>query len=261
MSMHWTERLSEYHDGELSPAEHAECAAHLAECAECRDVLQELHLVTVAARADRDRLPAADLWPGILAQIEKADSAKAEPCIAPLRVSDVGPAFSPAGSKADHLLAAAARTGGIAAHGGDGERVVSRGSTGVPGTIAQSSAPRETPIQAMAEPSETPPGDVQRANFANPQYDRAVADLEGMLRDQRDKLDPRTVVVLERNLAVIDDAIRQAQEALDADPANTFLNSHLADARRRKIELLRRDDVDCRGLIRCLKCLGCREDW
>ena len=61
-----------------------------------------------------------------------------------------------------------------------------------------------------------------------------------MLRDQRDRLDPRTVVVIERNLAVIDDAIRQAQEALDADPANTFLNSHLADARRRKIELLRR---------------------
>ena len=70
MSTHWTERLSEYHDGELSPAEHADCAAHLAECAECRDVLQELHLVTVAARADRDRQPAADLWPGIVARIE-----------------------------------------------------------------------------------------------------------------------------------------------------------------------------------------------
>ena len=110
----------------------------------------------------------------------------------------------------------------------------------VPGTVAQSVAPQEAPIQAMAEPSVTPPGAVQRANFADPQFDRAVADLERMLREQRDRLDPRTVLVLERNLAVIDDAIRQAREALDADPANTFLNSHLADARRRKIELLRR---------------------
>ncbi|MGH9175199.1 MAG: hypothetical protein ACRD1H_12620, partial [Vicinamibacterales bacterium] len=58
--------------------------------------------------------------------------------------------------------------------------------------------------------------------------------------DQRDALDPRTVVVIERNLAVIDEAIRQARAALDADPANTFLNSHLADARRRKLDLLRR---------------------
>jgi hypothetical protein len=47
-------------------------------------------------------------------------------------------------------------------------------------------------------------------------------------------------MVIERNLTVIDEAIAQARQALDADPANTFLNSHLADSRRRKLELLRR---------------------
>ncbi len=72
MSTHWTDRLSEYQDGELSPAEHAACEAHLAECDECRAVLQELQLVTVAARGDDDRDPAADLWPGILAQISRS---------------------------------------------------------------------------------------------------------------------------------------------------------------------------------------------
>jgi hypothetical protein len=56
----------------------------------------------------------------------------------------------------------------------------------------------------------------------------------------RDELDPRTIVVIERNLTAIDQAIREARAALDADPANTFLNSHLADARRKKLELLRR---------------------
>jgi hypothetical protein len=80
---------------------------------------------------------------------------------------------------------------------------------------------------------------VQRANFADAQYDAAVADLEKILLDDRDRLDPRTVMVIERNLQTIDDAIRQAREALDRDPANTYLNSHLADARRRKLELLR----------------------
>ena len=252
MSTHWTERLSEYHDGELSPAEHAECAAHLAECAECRDLLQELHLVTVAARADRDRQPVADLWPGILAQIDgsrvKNASAEAEALTEAAGGESVTLSFPPVRARASarptrrqitfslpQLALAASLLMAVTAS--VSYLAVQRG---VPGTIAQSATPRETPIQAMAEPSETPPGDVQRANFANPQYDRAVADLEGMLRDQRDRLDPRTVVVLERNLAVIDDAIRQAQEALDADPANTFLNSHLADARRRKIDLLRR---------------------
>src|SRR4029453_10832836 len=74
MSTHWTERLSEYHDGELSPAEHAECAAHLAQCDDCRDLLQELQLVTVAARADADRDPSKDLWPGILGRIAPAEA-------------------------------------------------------------------------------------------------------------------------------------------------------------------------------------------
>jgi len=70
--------------------------------------------------------------------------------------------------------------------------------------------------------------------------DAAVSDLEKILRDERDRLDPRTVMVIERNLETIDNAIRQARAALDHDPANTYLNSHLADARRRKLELLRR---------------------
>ncbi len=100
---------------------------------------------------------------------------------------------------------------------------------------------REAPIQAMAEPVVRAVGRRRRRRILpTPQFDRAVTDLERTLVEQRDELDPRTIVIIERNLAVIDEAIRQARAALDADPANTFLNSHLADARRRKLELLRR---------------------
>jgi len=97
----------------------------------------------------------------------------------------------------------------------------------------------ETAIRAVAEPTEALRADVQRATFADAAYDAAVADLERVLREGRNTLDPQTVMVLERNLAAIDEAIRQSRAALDADPANTYLNSHLADARRRKLELLR----------------------
>ena len=92
----------------------------------------------------------------------------------------------------------------------------------------------------MAEPMMPPSPDVAPANFADAQFDRAVSDLESILVELRDELDPRTVMVIERNLAAIDEAIRQARTALDADPANQFLNSHLAEARRRKLDLLRR---------------------
>lgn len=97
----------------------------------------------------------------------------------------------------------------------------------------------ETPIQAVAEPAGPVRPDVARANFADAQYDAAVADLEQILRDQGEHLDPQTVMVIERNLRTIDEALQQARAALDADPANTYLNSYLADARRRKLDLLR----------------------
>ena len=226
MSTHWTDRLSDYQDGELSPAENAVCEAHLAECDACRAVMGELRLVTVAARGDEDRDPGADLWPGVLARIT---SGRAEASIEilrdralarPRRISFSLPQLALAASL---LIAVTASVSYLAA-----------------GRNVARPAPHETPIQAMAETLTLQSGDVVPANFADAQFDKAVADLEQILLDQRETLDPRTVVVIERNLRLIDDAIRQARAALDADPANTYLNSHLADARRRKLDLLRR---------------------
>ena len=57
--------------------------------------------------------------------------------------------------------------------------------------------------------------------------------------DGRGRLDTTTVRVIERNLATIDSAIAQAQRAVAADSANVYLNSHLAETMRRKLELLR----------------------
>ena len=96
-------------------------------------------------------------------------------------------------------------------------------------------------IQAYSEPAGTPEqsGQIVPANFADAQFNAAVSDLERILREERGRLDPRTVLILERNLKAIDAAINEARMALDQDPANPFLNSHLADARRRKLDLLR----------------------
>jgi len=94
-------------------------------------------------------------------------------------------------------------------------------------------------IQAYGLPDDQSGGKVIQANFADAQYNAAVSDLERILHDDRDRLDPRTVLIIERNLKAIDDAINEARMALNDDPANEYLNSHLADARRRKLDLLR----------------------
>ena len=78
---------------------------------------------------------------------------------------------------------------------------------------------------------------------ANPRYAAAVADLERVLAQGRSRLDTATVRVIEKNLGIIDRAIRDAQSALAADPANSYLNLHLAQEMRRKLELLRQAAV------------------
>ncbi|HET7241385.1 MAG TPA: hypothetical protein VFI77_09500, partial [Gemmatimonadales bacterium] len=74
---------------------------------------------------------------------------------------------------------------------------------------------------------------------AAPRYDAAVADLERVLAEGRGRLDTTTVRILEQNLRVIDQAIEQARRAVAADSANAYLNSHLAETMRRKLDLLR----------------------
>ena len=74
-----------------------------------------------------------------------------------------------------------------------------------------------------------------------PNYDRTVTELEGALDEGRrsGRLDSATVRVLERSLATIDTAIAQASRALAQDPGNLYLNHHLAETMRRKLDLLR----------------------
>jgi hypothetical protein len=83
-------------------------------------------------------------------------------------------------------------------------------------------------------------GDVETVSLADEQYDAAVVDLERALKQGRGRLDPATIATVEHNLETIDQAIQQAREALAGDPANTYLSSHLIEARRRKLDLLRR---------------------
>jgi hypothetical protein len=74
---------------------------------------------------------------------------------------------------------------------------------------------------------------------ASQSYAAAVADLERVLAEGRGRLDTTTVRVIEQNLATIDRAIAEAQRALAADSGNMYLNTHLAETMRRKLELLR----------------------
>ncbi len=172
----------------------------------------------------REELPSRDLWQGVAARIASTPpSASATPMTSLSTGRRL--TFSPAALvlAASLLIAVTAGLTWLVARQPAGGNATSVGPV----------------IQAYGLPDESTSGQIVQANFADAQFNAAVTDLEQILRDERDRLDPRTVLVIERNLKAIDDAIQEARMALNNDPANPYLNSHLADARRRKIDLLR----------------------
>jgi hypothetical protein len=207
----WNDRLSEYIDDELTPAERTALEAHLTSCRECTVTLDELREVVTRAGTLPPRPPAADLWAGIEPRLERSTTVMPfQPRTVTRRLSFTIPQLVAAG------LALMVMSGGgvwVLQHGGRAT---------------------DLPQVAAADPSVAP------ASLTDPRYDEAIADLEQALNAGRADLDPGTIKILETNLDAIDKAIDQSRRALAADPANVYLNSHLADARQRKLALLRR---------------------
>jgi anti-sigma factor RsiW len=216
-------RLSDYLDGDdLSASERAAIEAHLATCRECRATLSELRDVAARARSMTDIPPASDLWPGIAARLTPRAS------VVPLAKSG-GRRFS---FTMPQLVAA-----GLAL------MVLSGGLV----WVARLDDPRASLPPAVAksqadEHAEDPGASLEtaRIRLGDADYDQAVSDLEQALDTGRSRLDPETVQILEDNLRTIDQAIDQARKALRNDPANAYLNNHLAASRNRKLALLRR---------------------
>ena len=206
-----TDILSLYLDGDVTSEERTRVERHLAECAGCREVLAELAIVmeTAAELPGVDRAPGADLWAGVAARTKPA----------PARTISLSWMQAIAAG-----LVLAAMSGGAV-------------------WMSMRDAPAiadETPRLAEHGPEPGAAiGPVTVANFADEAYETAVKDLRDALEKGRNRLDPQTIQVLERNLASIDQAIAEARTALMADPANVSLNSYLAGIQRRKLDLLR----------------------
>jgi Putative zinc-finger len=211
MSDQWTDRLSEYLDGEMKGSERAFLEAHLERCEDCQETLAGLRRVVMQARSLEDRPPATDLWAGVAQRI----GAPTRTVVLPARR---GFTFS-----LPQLLAA-----GIAL------AVLSASGAWMLYPAMQSVAVQPAP-PAPGNLTVTPVG----APSAAQSYDAAVHDLEQVLAQGRGRLDTATVRVLEHNLALIDRAIADARRAVAADSANMYLNTHLAETMRRKVDLLR----------------------
>ncbi|HEX7918623.1 MAG TPA: hypothetical protein VF454_04420, partial [Gemmatimonadales bacterium] len=69
----WTERLSEYLDGTLTPEEHSACEAWLASSEEGRALLADLRSVVANAKTLPDAPVPESVWAGVAGAIHRPD--------------------------------------------------------------------------------------------------------------------------------------------------------------------------------------------
>lgn len=210
----WTSKLSEYIDGALSAADRQAVERHLANCAECRVVLGDLRTVVTQASALTDTPPTSDLWHGIAGRISAGgDGVYHLPAASGRRWRRISVTLP--------QLAAA----GIAL-------VILSGSIGR--YLVSSPAAEAPPLPAPGLPVLQTGGLGGRLAV-----NHAVTELQQILEVGRGQLDSTTVRIIEMNLAIIDRAIEQAQQAVAVDPANGYLQDHLAATMQQKLALMR----------------------
>jgi anti-sigma factor RsiW len=218
MTMHehteWTDRLSDYLDGELSDHEHRSVAAHVAGCVECSQALHELRAVVERARTLVPAELPADLWKAVADRIAVENEGPIATLGMRRRFSFTWP----------ELIAASVLL--VLVSGWAALRMNTPSSADL-----QVRQPGNADIQAGP--------DVVPASVDDTEYDAAVTDLQRALQSGRGQLDPATVKIVEQNLAIIDQAVDDARRALAQDPANADLSGYLQETKRRKLDLLR----------------------
>jgi hypothetical protein len=241
----WTERLSEYLDGQLARDESRRLEEHLQTCDVCQVTLAELRNVVACARAAADSEPARDLWPAIADAIARPTSRPASDSDGVLPLHRGAPLPVPAGRRfsfsAPQLAAAAMMLLSLGAgavwllggapHGGDGTSLAAEQP--VSGTI----------LLAAHQPDAAEADEHRRLaalQIPTTSLDADVAALERSLEEVRDQLDPATIEVIERSLEAIDEALESARLALAADPGNPYLHRQFDGAMQKKLDVLRR---------------------
>ncbi len=199
---------------------------HRAECGECKQLWAELDAISAEAAQLPMLAPSRDLWSGIEARIGGAGTAMPASST-PTHATPLHSAPRWYRSQAFRLAMAAS--------------LLVAATSAVTWRIATAPASSASVATGAATATATEESAVHLASFSASvsQMDHEIATLQQIVTERRGGLDPKTVAVLETNLAVIDAAIAESRAALDADPASQFLAAQFARAYTSKLTLLR----------------------
>jgi hypothetical protein len=225
------EWLQEQIDGTLDPVIARELEHHLETCAECRGLAADLAAIADAAGALAPIDVPEHVW------LQLAGRWRAENAAA------IGAPAAPPQSRrsytAWHALAAAAVLAVAAGGGWIAWRATGSLDPAVSGpTHVLLAKPGNTPGGGNAQDAalvETAQKDIEAAEQL---YTRAIAGLEEAAASRKTVLEPQVVAMLDKNLAIIDEAIVESRAAVRTEPQSVIARESLFEALRKKVRLL-----------------------
>ena len=205
------ERLSAFIDGDLDPAEQAEVRAHVESCRACRGLAQDLTRLRDAAGALGGVRPPDHVWLEIAGQIRLSETREPR-LVAPVR-----------------LRPALVQWIGLAA----ALVVITLGAY----LFTRFTRPAETPTGNASRPASVE-AFTEELRLAIEHSERAGAELEALIKSGEGSLDPAMADTLQRNLAVVNQAIAESRTALTNEPSSLTARASLFEALSRKISVL-----------------------
>jgi hypothetical protein len=213
-------RLSDHLDGLLPTDQAAELTGHLRACEACRGVFADLTRVRDAARSLGPITPPAHVWLEIAGRIQLDQAADTKGV-----VPSAPRAGAPAAAWQWMGLAAALVLVTSAVY------VVARpdGPTVAPVVTAVDSNAEDVPTVETVEDT------LRRAEA---EYERAIAQLEQIVRSGSEDVSADALDTLQRNVTTIDSAIAESRAALTDNPASQPARTSLFEALGNKVSLL-----------------------
>jgi anti-sigma factor RsiW len=202
-------------DGRLDQAERDQLESHLAGCESCRRLADDVREISRAARV----LPARAARPELWARIAHELAAHAP----------AGPRALWTGTRVALAMAAVMVLSVVTSV------VVLRG----PRLPPPSAAPAQSAATAVHPSAPATVKDVdEHLRIADANYQQAITGLEQIVATEQAALDPAVAATLQKNLGIIDEAIRESRAAISSQPTSQFAQTSLFDALRQKVALL-----------------------
>jgi hypothetical protein len=219
--------IQEAVDGTLGSIRRAELEMHLLQCEPCRALHEDLQRLHEAA-VNLPALEAPDrAWLQIAGRLRQEG-----------RIQLESPAARARKNYVPWLAAAAAIFIVVSA------AILLKPAAG-PGPASREPASREPANQAARDAIAALRTDDQAVesaqnavNAAQDQFEKAIVDLEKVVKSNQQALDPSTSATIEKNLGIIDQAIAETRVAVKAQPTSVMARETLFEVLRQKVTLL-----------------------